>query len=161
MFVHGRKRTSRANACTRANGTRWDEIHSSVVDARGDGPTDRPTVKIEIDRIERVSRLSLSLSRVFIDRFERRIHSFIHSRANIRCARTNERTKGQTKRRTNERARERRERRDDRRIRSHRATRGAHVSNARRIERIERIESNHASFILNDRPETITRKCTK
>ncbi len=77
-------------ARARANGTRrWDAmgcihsfIHSFIrlsstreeTDAR-----DAPTVKIDIDRIERIERVSLSLSRVFIDRFERRIHSFIHS----------------------------------------------------------------------------------
>ncbi len=129
----------------------WDAmgfIHSSVVDARGDGPTDAPTVKIEIDRIERVSRVSLSLASSSIDSSDEFIHSFIHSRANIRCERTNEGTK--RRRDESERSRERRERRDDRRIRSRRATRGAHVSNANASNASN--ASNRARIIHFKRP---------
>jgi hypothetical protein len=127
----------------------WDAmgfIHSSVVDARGDGPTDAPTVKIEIDRIERVSRVSLSLASSSIDSSDEFIHSFIRARTSV----ANERTKGrrdeETKRRERAFSRETRETRRSTHPFASRDERCARLERER-IERIERIEScTHHSF---------------
>jgi len=135
VCIHRRPRPIRARECMHAcmHARRMDAMgfmHSSVVDARGDGRERRTNRE---DR-HRTHRTSLSrLSRVFIDRFERRIH-FIHSFIPLR-------TKGRTNRGT--RSRETRPTRDardatiDASVRIARGERGTHVSNARRIERIE------------------------
>ena len=137
----GRSFVSRARARMECAGR--DGIHAFVCRRRARRRTERRNDRDNRDRSHRTRLSRHSLSRVVIDRFERRIHSFIHSFIRARPSVANERTKGRrdegTKGRPDERerSRERRERRDDRRVRSHRATRGAHVSNARRIERIE------------------------
>ena len=132
----------------------WDAmgfIHSSIVDARGDGPTDAPTVKIEIDRIERVSRVSLSLASSSIDSSDEFIHSFIRARTSV----ANERTKGRRDEETRASVLERdaRDATIDASVRV--ARREVRTSRTHRTHRTHRIV--HASFILNDRPETITR----
>ena len=104
--------------------------------------TERPTDRDDRDRSHRTRLSRHSLSRVVIDRFERRIHSFIHSRATIRCERTNERRDERTNEETF--SRETLSRRDDRRIRTRRASRGAHVSNANASNASNRI--THHSF---------------
>jgi len=98
VCIHRRPRPSRARVrMGRDDGMRWDAcmhafIHSSVVDARGDG-RERRTDREDRHRSHRThrTRLSLSLSRLHrsIRTTNSFIHSFIHSVANER---TNEGT---------------------------------------------------------------------
>ena len=123
----------------RANGMHWHACIRLSSTREETDARDAPTVTIDIDRIERLERVSLSLSN---DEF---IHSFIHS---FRCERTKGRTNEGTNERTKGRARERRAlERDARDARdatidafvrnSARREVRTSVSNARRIERIE------------------------
>ena len=115
----------------RANGMHWHACIRLSSTREETDARDAPTVTIDIDRIERLERVSLSLSN---DEF---IHSFIHSVANER---TNERTKGRAReRRALERdARDARDATIDAFVRnSARREVRTSVSNARRIERIE------------------------
>ena len=147
IVVHAHRARECMHACA-SNGC--DGINSFIrlsstreeTDAR-----DARTATIDIDRIERLS--PSRLSRVLIDRFDRRIHciSFIHS---FRCDRrdegTNEPRDDALERDATD---ERREILDDRRVRSHRARRERYA----RLERTtHRIAHARRACILNHPP---------
>jgi len=141
-LVHTSSFASLARECARARGRDamgWD---SSVVDARGDGRNDRPTVTIEIDRIEHVSRVTLSLASSSIDSSDEFIHSFIRARTSVANERTNKGTKGRREGRTSVLERDARDATIDASVRiAHRE-----VRTSRTHERIERIESRIIHF---------------
>ena len=141
-------------------------IHSSVVDARGDG-RERRTDREDRHRSHRThrTRLSLSLSRLHrsIRTTNSFIHSFIHSVANER---TNE---GTNERRDDPRddALERDARSRERDATRFNATIDAFVRIAR-DERYARLSRTHdasnasnRAFILNHPPETIEENCMR